>query len=123
MAASIEPAYNKPDEPGIWMGFDNVVSIYHVVDESDDFQSAAERAFGMIKEAQDRYPDWPRVFYLDVNGHKGERAGFSEDFFEFQQEFMIVAMGPFLTALDMPLVSVWNPEPQRNDLPDALAVE
>jgi hypothetical protein len=77
----------------------------------------------MIKEAQERYPGWPRVFYLDVNGHKGDRAGFDPDFFEFQQEFMIAGLGPFLTALDMPLVSVWNPEPQRNDLPDVLAVE
>ncbi|HUF08868.1 MAG TPA: hypothetical protein VMO47_06075 [Rhodothermales bacterium] len=123
MTASSEPAYNKPDAPGIRMGFDNVVSIYHVVDEADDFQSAAAHVFGMIKEAQERYPDWPRVFYLDVNGHKGDRAGFDADFFEFQQEFLIAGLGPFLTALDMPLVSVWNPEPQRNDLPDALAVE
>lgn len=119
----VEPEYNKPDEPGIWMGFDNVVSLYHVVEEGDDFRSAAAAVFGMIKEAQARYPDWPRVFYLDVDGHRGERAGFDEDFFEFQQEFMIAALGPFLTAIDMPLVSVLNPEPQRNDLPDALAVE
>jgi len=123
MAHEIEPKYNKPDEPGIWMGFDNVIAIYHIVEEEDDFRSAATSVFGMIKEAQARHPDWPRVFYLDVKGHKGDRSGFDVDFFEFQQEFMIAAMGPFLTALDMPLVSVWNPEPQRNDLPDALAVE
>lgn len=123
MTASIEPSYNKPDEPGIWMGFDNSVALYHVVEEDHDFRAAAVRVFGMIKEAQERYPDWPRVFYLDVNGHSGDRGGFDEDFFEFQQEFMIAALGPFLTALDMPLVSVWNPEPQRNDLPDAIAVE
>jgi hypothetical protein len=123
MASSIEPSYNKPEQPGIWMGFDNVVSLYHVVEKDDDFRSAAGRVFGMIKEAQERYPDWQRVFYLDVNGHDGDRAGFDADFFEFQQEFMVVALGPFLTALDMPIVSVWNPEPQRNDLPDAIAIE
>jgi hypothetical protein len=123
MAASIEPEYNKPDKPGIWMGFDNVVSIYDVVEAEDDFRTAAVRVFGMIKEAQERYPDWPRVFYLDVNGHDGDRSGFDADFFEFQQEFMLGALASFLTAVDMPLVSVWNPEPQRNDLPDALAVE
>ena len=105
------------------MGFDNSVALYHVVEEEDDFRSAAIRVFGMIKEAQERYPDWPRVFYLDVKGHSGDRAGFDGDFFEFQQEFLIAALGPFLTAVDTPLVSVWNPEPQRNDLPDAIAVE
>jgi len=123
MTAPIEPTYNKPDAPGIWMGFDNVVSIYHVVRPDDDFRSSAVQVFSMIKEAQERYPDWPRVFYLDIDGHKGDRSGCDEDFFEFQQEFMIVALGPFLTAIDMPLVSVWNPEEQRNDLPDAIAVE
>ena len=105
------------------MGFDNVVSIYHVVSADDDFDTAALSVFGLIKESQDRYPDWPRVVYLDVNGHPGERNGFDDDMFEFQQEFMIASMGLFLTAIDMPLISVWNPEPQRNDLPDKLAIQ
>lgn len=105
------------------MGFDNVVSIYHVVQVDDDFDSAAQAIFGLIKESQTRFPDWPRVVYLDVEGHAGERAGFDGDMFELQQEFMIATMGPFLTAIDMPLVSVWNPEEQRNDLPEALAIQ
>ena len=105
------------------MGFDNVVSIYHVVEEDDDFESAALALFAMLKESQNRYPDWPRVVYIDVNGHKGEKGGFDDDLFEFQQEFMIATMGSFVTALDMPIVSIWNPEPQRNDLPDQLAVQ
>ena len=115
------PQYNKPEKPGLWMGFDNVVSIYHIVQPEDVFETAAQRVFNFLKEAQQRYPDWPRVMYIDIIGHQGERAGFDADFFEFQQEFMIAAMGPFFTAIDMPMVSVYNPEPQRNDLPDALA--
>ncbi|MEM1270624.1 MAG: hypothetical protein AAGI08_11335 [Bacteroidota bacterium] len=117
------PAYNKPDQPGIWMSFDNSVALYQIVQRDETFDQAAEQAFSLIKEAQDRYPDWPRVYYLDILGHTGERAGFDGDFFEFQQEFLIQAMGPFLTALDMPLLSVLNPDPQRNDLPDAIAVQ
>ena len=105
------------------MGFDNVVSIYHVIEKEDDFESAALTVFALLRECQNRYPDWPRVVYLDIKGHDGDRAGFDGDMFEFQQEFMIATMGPFLTALDMPLVSVWNPEPQRNDLPDQLAIQ
>lgn len=105
------------------MGFDNVVSIYHVIEAGDDFESAALSVFALLRESQDRYPDWPRVIYLDINGHEGDRAGFDGDMFEFQQEFMIATMGPFLTAVDMPLVSVWNPEPQRNDLPDQLMIQ
>lgn len=105
------------------MGFDNVVSIYHVVQVDDDFDLAAQAVFTLIKESQTRFPDWPRVAYIDVEGHAGEKAGFDDDMFEFQQEFMIATMGPFLTAIDMPLISVWNPEEQRNDLPDALAIQ
>ncbi len=105
------------------MGFDNVVSVYHVIEAEDDFESAAHAVFAMVRECQDRYPNWPRVVYLDVLGHPGDRGGFDSDMFEFQQEFMIGTMGPFLTALDMPLVSVWNPEHQRNDLPDQLAIQ
>ena len=103
------------------MGFDNVVSIYHVVEADDDFDAAALTIFALVRDCQDRYPDWPRVVYLD--GHDGDRAGFDADMFEFQQEFMIASMGPYLTAIDMPLVSVWNPDPQRNDLPDQLAIQ
>ncbi|MFV1979704.1 MAG: hypothetical protein ACC655_00985 [Rhodothermia bacterium] len=123
MGDRVEPAFNKPEKPGISMGFDNVVSVYHVIEAEDDFESAAHAVFAMVRECQDRYPNWPRVVYLDVLGHPGDRGGFDSDMFEFQQEFMIGTMGPFLTALDMPLVSVWNPEHQRNDLPDQLAIQ
>ena len=105
------------------MGFDNVVSVYHVIETEDDFESAALTVFAMVLECQERYPNWPRVVYLDILGHTGDRGGFDGDMFEFQQEFMIETMGPFLTALDMPLVSVWNPEPQKNNLPDQLAIQ
>ena len=105
------------------MGFDNIVSIYHIVETEHDFEDAALAVFSLVSSSQEKYPDWPRVVYLDINGHKGEKAGFDDDLFEFQQEFMIATMGPYVTALDMPLVSVWNPDPQRNDLPDRLAVQ
>ena len=123
MGDRVEPAFNKPDEPGIALGFDNVVSIYHVIGPEDDFESAALAVFHLMQESETRYPGWPRIVYLDVNGHSGSRHGFDDDMFEFQQEFMIGTMGPFLTAIDMPLLSVWNPEDQRNDLPDALAIQ
>jgi hypothetical protein len=117
------PEYDKPDSPGIWMNFDNTVSIYNVVAADDAFEDAARDVFAMMREAQERFPDWPRVLYLDIEGHRGDASGFDPDFFEFQQEFMIGALGPYLTALAMPLVSVVNPEEQKNDLPDQLAIQ
>jgi hypothetical protein len=116
------PEYNKPDAPGIWMGFDNTVAVYHAVGEADTFEQAAQEIFAMLKDAQARFPGWPRVLYLDIHGHVDRHGRFEPDFVELQQEFLIAAMGRFFTALDMPLVSVLNPEPQSNDLPDRLRI-
>jgi hypothetical protein len=120
--APFVPEYNKPDAPGIWMNFDNTISVYHIVEEQDSFERAAQDVFSMLKEAQSRFPDWPRVLYLDIRGHIDEHGRFDPDFVELQQEFLIAAMGQFFTALDMPLVSVLNPNPQKDDLPEVLRI-
>lgn len=118
------PEYNKPEGPGIWMNFDNTVSIYQIVEAEDTFEEAAQKAIDMIKEAQERFPDWPRVFYLDIQGHEGEHLGFSGDFFEFQQEFFFSTIAHFVTAFETPVTGgMLNPEPQRNDVPDELVVK
>ena len=97
------PTYHKPESPGVWMNFDNTVAIYHVVEAGDDFYKAAQDVLDAVREAQDRFPDWPRVFYLDVNGHADAQHGFEDDFVEFQQEFWFSAIAPFLTGFDLPL--------------------
>ena len=115
------PAYNKPETPGLHLGFDNTVALYHVVEADDTFEEAVQAVFGLLKEAQARYPGWPRLVYLDVHGHRGDAAGFDADFYEFQQEFLFSVVAPFVTALDAPLTGpLLNPEPQRNDVPDRL---
>ena len=115
--------YSKPDAPGIWMNFDNTVSLYHIVGEKDTFERAAGDLFALIKEAQERFPDWPRLLFLDIKGHLDALGRFENAFVELQQEFMFGFLGPFLTAVDLPLVSALNPEPQRNDLPDKILIE
>ncbi len=117
------PTYNKPAEPGIWMNFDNTVSIYHVVETGDSFEQAAQSVFRAVVGAQRRFPDWPRIFYLDIRGHEGGTTGFDDDFIEFQQEFWFSAIAPFLTGFELPLTGpLVNPSPQRSDLPNTLAI-
>ncbi|MEM8559179.1 MAG: hypothetical protein AAGG50_15265 [Bacteroidota bacterium] len=117
------PTYNKPDAPGVHLSFDNTVALYQVVAEDDTFGAAAQEAFALLRTAQDRFPDWPRVYYLDVHGHEGEAKGFNPDFFEFQQDFLLGTLGPFFTALVLPLTGgLVNPEVQRNDVPDELRI-
>jgi hypothetical protein len=103
------------------MGFDNTVSLYHVVEADETFEEAAGAVFGLLREAETRYPGWPRVAYLDIRGHRGEAAGFDDDFLEFQQEFFFSVIAPFVTAFETPLTGgLVNPEPQRNDVPERL---
>lgn len=117
------PEYNKPDGPGIHMNFDNTVSIYHIIQPDDDFETAAQDVFALLKETQERFPDWPRVLYLDIQGHLDAQDRLEEDMVEFQQEFLIAAMGKFFTALALPLVQVVNPQKQSNDIPDELVLQ
>ena len=37
------PRYQKPESTGVSMNFDNTVSIYHVVEPEDSFESAMPR--------------------------------------------------------------------------------
>ncbi|NBC01953.1 MAG: hypothetical protein GVY15_13985 [Bacteroidetes bacterium] len=120
---AFEPEYNKPDAPGIHMNFDNTVSIYQVVTQDQSFDEAATEAFSLLRKAQEQFPDWPRVYYLDVAGHDGEHLGFTRDFFEFQQDFLFSTVAHFVTALETPITGgLVNPEPQRNDVPDELVL-
>jgi hypothetical protein len=118
------PDYAKPDAPGLHMGFDNTVALYHVVAPEDGFEAAAQAAIALLRDAQARFPDWPRVFYVDIAGHEGDAGGFDPDFYEFQQDFWFSAVAPFVQAFELPLTGgLVNPEPQRNDVPEALVIE
>lgn len=121
--APFVPDYAKPDSPGVHLGFDNTVALYQVVTPEETFEEAAQAAFGLLRDAQDRFPGWPRVYYLDVAGHEGEAAGFDPDFYEFQQEFLFSTLAPFVAAFETPLTGgLVNPADQRNDVPDRLNI-
>ncbi len=117
------PEYDKPSTPGIHPGFEGVVHILQVVSPDDDFATAANAAFALVKDAQEQHPDQARVFYVEINGHTGPSSGYEPDFFEFQQEFLQGFLGPFLTAIATPLQSLYNPNEQRNDLPDLIDIQ
>ena len=115
------PTYAKPDAPGVHMGFDNTVAVYHVVGPDDTFEQAATALMALVRQAQNEYPDWPRVLYLDVDGHEGNAAGFTPDLYELQQEFLFSAIAPFVSAFETPLTGgLVNPDKQRNDVPHEL---
>ena len=103
---------------------DGVVRLTHEVVGEDSFDQAAGDVFSLIREAEQLHPGALRRLQLTIEGHDGERAGFDEDFFEFQQEFMLLALGKYLTWVDMPLTgALANPGTQQNDLPDRLELK
>ena len=117
------PPYAKPDAPGVHMGFDNSVAIYHVVASDDTFEQAAQDVFGLLRDAEARFPGWPRAFYLDVVGHEGDAGGFDPDFYEFQQDFWFSTVAPFVQVFETPLTGpLANPDRQRDDVPDRLNI-
>jgi hypothetical protein len=117
------PEYSKPEAPGLAMNFDNTVSLYHVVEPDHAFERAAQDVVALLREAQARFPDWPRTFYVDILGHLDERGRFTPPFVEFQQEFFFAVVAPFVSAFELPLTGgLVNPDPQRNDVPDRLRI-
>lgn len=117
------PEYNKPEAPGLHMNFDNTASVYYIVAPEESFDEAAQGVFDLLREAENRYPGWPRTLFLDIAGHDGDAAGFDADFYEFQQEFLFSVIAPFVSALETPLTGpLVNPDQQRNDLPDRLNI-
>ncbi len=105
------------------MNFDNTVSLYQVVEGEDTFETAVQHLFRLVQDAQTQFPNWPRVLYLDIRGHRNEQGRFEPDFFEFQQEFLFGIIAPFVTAFETPLTgAMLNPNPQRNDIPDRLRI-
>ena len=100
-----------------------MVRLEHHVTAEDDFTRAAQDIFALARTAQDHHPGASRNLAITIDGHTGDRAGFDADFFEFQQEFMLGAMGRFFTWIDMPLTGkLTNSAPQDDDLGDALRV-
>ncbi|HBS03481.1 MAG TPA: hypothetical protein DEA96_00855 [Leptospiraceae bacterium] len=120
---NVGPVYQKPESPGYEPGPENTVHILYRVEPETSFEQAASETFDLVLQAQKEYPGWARVLYLEINGHTGTQFGFDGDFFEFQQEYLQGFLGPYLSGLDLPLLSVFNPRPQKNDLPDKIEID
>ena len=111
-----------PEAPGVWMNFDNTVSLRYDVEENASFEDAALGLFALLKDAERQFPGWPRLLYLNIEGHLDTFGRLEPEMIELQQEFLFSIVGPFVTAVAAPIVSGLNPAPQRNNLPDRLVL-
>lgn len=65
----------------------NVKCIYHRVMKRENFEKAANDIYDLLVEAQKKYPDSPRVLYLDIDSHRNSENGFDKDMMELQKDF------------------------------------
>ena len=111
-----------PEEPGIHQsGDDGSIAILYQVSETETFEAAAEAVFASLQKAENQFPGNSRHFFLQIKGHEGPQHGYDEDFFEFQQDFLLGALGPFFTSMHLPATgSLTNNQAQDNAIPDRL---
>ncbi|MCJ8330137.1 MAG: hypothetical protein HRT89_22555 [Lentisphaeria bacterium] len=113
---------DEPESDGISVADgENELAIKISLTEDDTFESAANKVFGFLKEANDTFFEYPRHLFIHIEGHTGKQHGFDPDFFEFQQEFLLGAMGAYFTSIHIPIAgSLFNKEDQTNSIPDKL---
>jgi hypothetical protein len=120
-ATALDDSIEILEEPGFTGSLrSKAVVIYHVVLPEEDFQTAANHLFSLIKSAQVREPNRRRCLFLDIEGHRTANGGFDVDTFELQQHFLLGFMFRWISELRMPLIHVRNNKAQANDLPDSL---
>lgn len=98
------------------------IALYHDMRVEEDFTKCATRLFSILKKAAATSPGAPRYLYLDIQGHRNPAGGYDADALEIIREFLLGFLGPYLTEVSTPLYCMRNPEPQREDIPDALNV-
>ena len=99
------------------------ICLYHRIMRRENFETAANDLFHLLRNAQEAYPDKARILYLDIDGHRNAEGGFDEDMLELQKEFGIGFLLPYFTEVYFPLISLKNTKGQNNDIPEELVIE
>lgn len=102
---------------------EKMIAIYHRIMKRENFETAANDIYNLIKHEQEVDPDKPRKLYLDIDGHRNDDGGFDEDMFELVSNFLLGFMGKYLTEISCPIYSVINPDKQVNDIPPKLFIK
>ena len=65
----------------------NNIVLYHRVMRRENFEKAATDIFNLLKSAQTKSPNAPRLLFVDIDGHKNDQGGYDNDMFELQKDF------------------------------------
>ena len=99
------PDYAKPDSPGVHMGFDNTVAVYHVVVPDDSFETAATDIMALLRSRlRTAFPTGPGRSTSTSSGTRATRSASTPDFYEYQQDFWFSGRWPrSQTAFETPI--------------------
>lgn len=100
----------------------NVKCIYHRVMKRENFEKAANDIYDLLVEAQKKYPDSPRVLYLDIDSHRNSENGFDKDMMELQKDFCLGFLLQFFEEINLPLGKFKNCNSQNNNIPERLEI-
>lgn len=100
----------------------NVKCIYHRVMKRENFEKAANDIYDLFVEAQKKYPDSPRVLYLDIDSHRNSENGFDKDMMELQKDFCLGFLLQFFEEINLPLGKFKNCNSQNNNIPERLEI-
>lgn len=100
------------------------IALYHIIKSNENFNTAVNHIFQLIRTAQEKHPNKPRLVYIDIEGHKNSKGGFDTDMLEFQTEFACGFLMQYITELSIPLVEgkLRNNKGQINDIPDVIQI-
>lgn len=108
-----EPTEDEPSD---------TIALYYEMRARDNFEETAEALHAIVAGAIEKQPSKPRHLYLDVERHRNEAGGFDHDAHELQRHFILDFLSPYLSAVDMPLMSVKFNHEQSDDLDDMLRI-
>ncbi len=116
----LDPITENPDN--INMLKNNVIALYHVVYDYEDFETTATILVKLLQTAQTQYPNQKRHLFLDIEGHRNDSGGYDHDMFELQKGFVIGFLMQYFTEIHTPLMGIENNKFQRNDVPQEFEI-
>lgn len=99
------------------------INIYHNILAEENFEESAKTIFNLVKKSiKSDNINKKRVLFLDIEGHVNKNNNYDHDMSELQIMFIPNMILPFVSEVYMPLFSIKNDRPQKNDIPPNISI-
>ena len=101
---------------------EKAILCYDLMKRGEDLAGSVKRALGVLRWAMRNYPGKPRVFVLDIDGHRTATKAWDKDAFDYQG-ILLGEFAKWFTEVQVPLIHIRNPEPQLEEDLDGIEVD